>query len=133
MLQAVQAPVLKLIAVAGASVAAIAGFGGTHKCSNEITQNLTLFAPEKPGAIYLTAFENDHATVTLKEAGSYRITFQTRATLPDTCEWIATEVLVPIDESRYAYSYDEQMLSCDPGAEPRYVATPRTGLVVVEE
>jgi hypothetical protein len=132
MLQAVQAPVLKLIAVAGASVAAMAGFGGT-KSSNEITQHLVLFAPEKPGAIYLTAFEDDHATVTLKEAGSYRITFQTRATLPDTCEWIATEVLVPISDDRYAYSYDEQMLSCDPGAEPRYVATPRTGVVVVED
>jgi len=133
MLHAVQAPVLKLIAVAGASVAAMVGFSGKTCCTDEVTQHLVLYAPEKPGAIYLTAFENDHATVTLKEAGSYRITFQTRATLPDTCEWIATEVLVPLDERRYAYSYDERMLSCDPGAEPRYVATPRTGLVVVED
>lgn len=133
MLHAVQAPVLKLIAVAGASVAAVAGFSGKTCCSQEVTQHLLLHAPEKPNAIYLTAFENDRTTVTLKEAGSYRITFQTRATLPDTCEWIATEVLVPIDEDRYAYSYDEQMLSCEPGAEPRYIATPRTGLVTVED
>ncbi len=132
MLHAVQAPVGKLIAVALASAAAIAGFGPS-KDTGDITQHLVLYAPEKPHAIYLTAFENDHATVTVKEAGAYRITFQTRATLPDTCEWLATEVLVPIDDQRYAYSYDEQMLSCDPGAEPRYIATPRTGVVVVED
>ncbi len=132
MLHAVQAPVLKLVAVALASAAAIAGFGGT-KSTGDVTQNLVLYAPEKPNAIYLTAFENDHATVTVKEAGSYRITFQTRATLPDTCEWIATEVLVPIDDHRYAYSYDERMVKCEPDAEPRYVATPRTGVVVVED
>ena len=71
--------------------------------------------------------------MTVKEAGAYRITFQTRATLPDSCEWIATEVLTPIDDDTYAYSYDEHMLSCEPGAEPRYVATPRTGTVIVED
>jgi hypothetical protein len=132
MLHAVQAPVLKLIAVAGASVAAVAGFSG-KTCSHEVTQHLVLHAPEKPNAIYLTAFENDRTTVTLESAGAYRITFQTRATLPDSCEWITTEVLVPLDDERYAYSYDERMLSCAPGAEPRYVATPRTGLVTVED
>lgn len=133
MLHAVQAPVLKLVAVAAASAAAIAGFGGSKCDKGDVTQHLVLYAPEKPHAIYLTAFENDHATVTVKEAGSYRIMFQTRATLSDSCRWLATEILTPIDDHRYAYSYDEEMLSCDPGAEPQYVATPRTGVVVVED
>lgn len=125
---------MKLIAVAAAGAAAIVGFGGGKTCSKgDVTQHLVLNAPEKPGAIYLTAFENGRTTVNVKEAGNYRITFQTRATLPDTCQWLATEVLVPIDDSRYSYSYDEQMLSCAPDAEPAYVPTPRTGIVVVAD
>jgi hypothetical protein len=134
MLHAVQAPLLKLIAVGAVGTAAIAGFGGSKCSKGEVTQHLVLHAPKKAHAIYMTAFnENNEATVTVKEAGAYRITFQTRATLPDSCRWIATEVLTPINDSQYEYSYDEEMLSCDEGAEPMYVATPRSGVVYVAD
>ena len=132
MLHAVQAPVLKLALVAAAGIAAVAGYGVT-KSSHEVTQRLALHAPIKPHAIYLTAFDDGDVTVKLDDARPHKITFKIRGTLRDTCEWEATEILIPIDDKTYSYSYDEEMLSCAPGAEPEYVATPRTGLVTVED
>jgi hypothetical protein len=134
MLEAVQAPVLKLAAVAVASVAALAGFAPKHKCSGDaVTQRLSLHAPVLERAIYLTAFHDGDVTVKLDNAKPHRITFRMRATLDDTCQWEATEVLLPMDDKTYSYSYDEVMLSCAPGAEPRYIATPRAGHVTVED
>jgi hypothetical protein len=132
MLHAVQAPVAKLVAVAVASVAAVAGFA-PKDTSSPITQRLSLHAPVLPHAIYLTAFHDGDVTVKLQDSKPHRITFRMRATLDDTCQWEATEVLLPINDKTYSYSYDEVMLGCDPGAEPRYIATPRIGTVTVED
>ena len=57
MLHAVSAPVAKLVAVAVASVAAVAGFA-PKDTSGPITQRLALHAPVLPHAIYLTAFHD---------------------------------------------------------------------------
>jgi hypothetical protein len=133
MLHAVQAPVAKLVAVAVASIAAVAGFAPKAKSSGPVTQNLALHAPVLEHAIYLTAWQDGNVTVKLDEAKPHRITFRMRATLDDSCKWEATEVLLPINDKTYSYSYDEVMLSCDPGAEPRYIATPRIGTVTVED
>jgi hypothetical protein len=46
------------------------------------------------------------------------------------CRLIATETLTPIDEQTFAYTYSEQVHSCDKGAAIR--KTPRTGIVTVE-
>jgi hypothetical protein len=132
MLHAVQAPMLKLVAVAAASVAAVAGYSATKNCCSH-TQRLALHAPVKPHAIYLTAWDEGDVTVKLDDEGPYRITFKMRATLRDTCVWEATETLIPLDKETYSYSYDEEMLYCAPGAEPMYVPTPRTGFVTVED
>jgi hypothetical protein len=134
MLHAVSAPVLKLVAVGALGTAAIVGFGPT-KCekSGPVIQRLSLHAPVLPNAIYLTAFHDGDVTVKLDSDGPHKITFRMRATLDDTCKWEATEILIPRDDKTYDYSYDEIMLGCDPGAEPRYVATPRVGTVTVED
>jgi len=58
------------------------------------------------------------------------LTFQTTAFINDGCEWLATERLVPTGSDRYAYSYDEEILSCQPDATPAR-KTPRTGYVLV--
>ena len=56
--------------------------------------------------------------------------FQTHAFINDGGEWLATEKLVPTETDRYAYSYDETILSCEAGATPAR-KTPRTGYVTV--
>jgi len=133
MLHAVQAPVLKLVMVGAAGIAAATGYSMTRTPSHEVTQRLALHAPINPNFIYLTAWDHGDVSVTLDSDRPHRITFTIRGVLPDACEWEATEVLLPIDAKTYSYSYDEEMLGCAPDAEPRYVATPRTGLVTVED
>jgi hypothetical protein len=132
MLHAVSAPVLKLVAVGALGTAAVVGFTPKTCEKGPITQRLSLHAEVLPHAIYLTAFHDGDVTVTLDNDRPHRITFRMRATLDDTCKWEATEILLPLDDKTYSYSYDEVMLSCDPGAEPRYIPTPRTGTVTVE-
>jgi hypothetical protein len=127
MLQAVEAPLLKMVAVAGMAFAAAAFVG--HQTHDEGTvQRLVLHAPEQPHTLYLTAWNDGDVYVTTRSGELRPITFQTRAYINDGCEWLATERLVPTGESRYAYSYSEDMLSCEPGAKPA-TKTPRTGWV----
>jgi len=133
MLHAVQTPVLKLAMVGAAGIATMAGASALQTPSHAVRQHLALHAPVRPGAIYLTAFADGDVTVQLADSRPYRITFTITATLPDRCDWQATEVLDPIDATTYAYSYDEEMLGCAPGAEPQYIPTPRTGTVTVED
>ncbi len=128
MLQAVEAPLLKT-AVVGAAVLAGALALAPAK-SETLTQRLELHAPKEPGALYLTAWDSGDVTVHLRLREPHTLTFQTRAFINDGCEWLATERLVPTGPDRYAYSYDEEILSCEPGAIPAR-KTPRTGYVVV--
>jgi hypothetical protein len=128
MLQAVEAPLLKT-AVVGAAVLAGALVLAPAK-SDTLVQRLELHAPEEPGALYLTAWDSGDVTVHLRHAEPHALTFQTRAFINDGCEWLATERLVPTGPDRYAYSYDEEILSCEPGATPAR-KTPRTGYVLV--
>lgn len=127
MLQAVEAPLLKMVAVAGMAFAAAAFVG--HKTSDEGTvKRLVLHAPERPHALYLTAWSDGDVYITMRGGEPRPITFQTRAYINDGCEWLATERLVPTGPDRYAYSYREDILSCQPGAHPA-TKTPRTGWV----
>jgi hypothetical protein len=133
MLHAVEAPFLKVAAVAG--VAAIGGMLAlapaakvrAHDCGE--VRRLVLHAPEAENAIYLTAWDRGDIFVRVPAGEPREIVFQTRARVWDGCEWLATERLVPHAEGVYLYSYDEQVLSCDPGATPTG-KTPRTGFVV---
>jgi hypothetical protein len=128
MLQAVQVPLLKTVAVAGAlTIAALIARDGKPADGGTV-QRLVLHAPETPNALYLTAWSDGDVYVTLREGKPRPMTFQVRARINDGCEWLATERLVPDGESRYSYAYSEELLSCEPGATPA-TKTPRTGYV----
>jgi hypothetical protein len=126
MLQAVEAPLLGMVAVAGVA-AAVAAFAMPAK-HDDVVQRLVLHAPERPHALYLTAWAEGDVYVTLRDGTPRPLTFQTRAFINDGCEWLATERLYPTADNRYSYSYDEQILSCEPGATPA-LRTPRVGYV----
>jgi hypothetical protein len=129
MLQAVEAPLLKMAAVAGAAL--LVGAFAMPRHHADVVQRLSLHAPEEPGALYLTAWSDGDIYVTLHDGKMKPMEFQTRAFINDGCEWLATETLIPDSADRYSYSYDETILSCEPGATPAR-KTPRTGFVIVE-
>lgn len=93
---------------------------------------LALHAVAQPGALYLTAWRNGDVRVPLDDNELVPLTFETLAWVNDGCRWQGTETLVPLDNQRYAYRYDETILGCEPGARP-YLKTPRTGIVTVED
>ncbi|HSD89113.1 MAG TPA: hypothetical protein VLB44_16405 [Kofleriaceae bacterium] len=130
MLQAVEAPLLKMAAVAGAALL-VSAFVAPHHKDHAVVQRLSLHAPEEPNALYLTAWSDGDVFVTLHDGKARSLTFQTRAFINDGCEWLATEQLIPTGDDRYSYSYDEEILSCEPNAVPAR-KTPRTGYVSVE-
>jgi len=126
-LHAVEAPVLKLAAVAGAAllVGAFARPSPTH----EVRQRLVLHAPSRCNAVYDTAFENGEVMVTLPDGQPRTFVFIQRGHHWG-CDWRATETLIPDGPNRYYYSYDEEKLGCSPDAEPSIV-TPRSGYALV--
>lgn len=126
MLQAVEAPLLKMAAVAGLAVAVAAV--AVPEQRHGVVQRLVLHAPEQPRALYLTAWSEGDVFVTLRDGEPTPMVFQTRAFINDGCEWLATERLYPTSATHYTYSYSEQILSCDPGAKPA-LKTPRVGYV----
>jgi len=130
MLQAASAPVLKTALVGAAVLAGMLALAPKPTAST--VQRLELHAPEEPHALYLTAWDQGDVFVRLADGKAHALTFQTHAFINDGCEWLATERLVPTSADRYAYSYDEEILSCQPDATPAR-KTPRTGYVLVVE
>jgi hypothetical protein len=128
MLHAVEAPLLKMVAVAGAAV--LAGTLLAPEREHKIVQRLELHAPERCDAIYLTKWRHGDVVVSLRDATPSPMTFKTRARVWDGCEWLGIETLTPDGPNRYFYRYEEQVLSCAPGAKPTG-KTPRTGYVLV--
>lgn len=126
MLHAVEAPVLKLAAVAGAALL-VGAFAG-HR-DHSVTQRLELHAPKRCHAVYDTAWAKGDVYVTLADGKPKPLVFQQRGHHWG-CEWRATETLIPDGPNRYYYSYDEEKLWCAPDAEPS-ITTPRTGYVLV--
>jgi hypothetical protein len=138
MLHAVQAPGFKLTVVGGAALALALGAlstGRSHAESHRTVHRLALHAPALPDALYLTAFAMGDVFVSRDDASPQPIVFQTREELDDGCMWQGTETLTPIDGNAYFYRYDETILSCEPGVVPyeKYIRTPRTGCVTVED
>jgi hypothetical protein len=136
---AVRAPVGKSILVAGAALA-VAAFVHHPKPAHAPTHHLlTLHAQSIEHAVYLTVFAEgriqhtdcDLRAVDVASEGE-TLRFATRARIADGCVWEGHERLVPIDAHSYAYSYDEQILSCEPGSIPA-IKTPRTGIVTVDQ
>jgi hypothetical protein len=132
MLQALEAPVLKLAAVAGAALAVSALIPHhSHKTAEKRPHHLTLHAPVNPAATYWTIFENGPVDLMLPD-GPFQI--EVTGHYIDGCDWKGIETFTPIDEHHYAYSYDEELLSCAPDGDASYtIRTPRTGYVSVDE
>lgn len=138
---AVEAPVKKLVVVAGAALALAAFVHRPHAAERTYHHRLTLHAPVEDNSVYLTAFARGRVQHTecdarpleldMQSAELPPLTFMTRAQLFDGCEWRATEHLVPNGDHSYAYSYEEEIISCRAGAHPTR-ATPRTGTVTVD-
>ena len=126
MLHAVQAPVLKLAAVAGAALL-VGAFAVPRDPA--VVQRLELHAPKLPHAIYETAWEHGDVRITLRDGKPAQVTFQKRS-MHWGCEWLSVEHLTPDGENRYLYSYDEEKLWCAEDAPPS-IATPRTGYAIV--
>src|SRR5262249_20086724 len=120
---------LKVLALGGVTLAMSAML--SHP-SHRSTHRLSLHAPVRPDALYLTRFSEGDIEITRDDADPRPLTFTTRAYISDGCEWLGIEYLVPVDGKRYAYSYDEAILSCAPDAVP-CIKTPRTGVVIVDE
>lgn len=111
-----------MLAIAvGAAVA-----GHSHK------RRLVLHTVSDPCSVYMTAWRGGDVALKLPDGPLQPITFRTRAWVDDGCRWQGTETLTPISATRYAYRYEEQILRCEPGAEP-YAKTPRRGYVDVFE
>jgi hypothetical protein len=129
MQQALTSSLYRSVAVGGLLLALSAAQFGSK---SHHVHHLALHAVAQPGALYLTAWRHGPVSVSLKDGKLVPLTFSTRAVVNDGCRWEGLETLVPIDNHRYAYRYDETILACDPDAVP-YLKTPRTGVVTVED
>lgn len=124
-MDALLAPVGRSVALGGL-LAALA-FAHPHHARHR----LRLHAEALPRAIYLTVFDHGDLRLSLPEPRE-QLVFETRALISDGCEWLGIEKLVPIDATRFAYDYSEDILSCEPGATPA-IKTPRQGIVTIDE
>ncbi len=130
MLHAVEADRWKTLLVAGLALATMTGVAvARHHHHHPTVHRLALDAPVLPNAFYLTAWSEGDITLAF-DGSPEPVTIKTRALMDDGCHWLATETLTPADETHYAYTYDETILSCEPGARP-YIETPRTGVVTI--
>lgn len=126
MLHAVEAPVLKLAAVAGAAL--LIGAFATPR-DHKVVQRLELQAPELPRAIYESAWNDGDIRITLPHGKAEPRIFYTRS-FHWGCEWLSIETIRPDGADRYFYTYDEEKLSCAEDAPPS-IATPRVGYAYV--
>jgi hypothetical protein len=139
---AVEAPVRKLAVIAGATLAIAAFVHRPHAAERVVAQQhhrLTLHAPSLSNAYYLTVFARHHLQRTTCDLQSIDVTgddktidFSTKIHMYDGCLWEGVEHLSKIDDHTYSYSYDENILACEPDAVPA-LKTPRTGIVTVDD
>lgn len=132
MLHALEAPVLKLAAVAG--VALLASAFVPHHAHHEQAKrphHLTLHAPVNPHATYWTVFDNGPVDMMLPD-GVFQIEVTGR--FVDGCDWKGIETFTPMNEHRYRYTYAEELVGCGPDGDPSYtIKTPRAGYVSIDE
>ena len=131
MLHALTSPLGRMIAIAGALLALTAAVRPAHRTH---TRKLSLHTEWRSDAIYLSAWSRGGLPIEVAAEGDALrpLVFTITADVSDGCRWRATERLTPVGAHRYAYRYDETILSCEPGARP-LMKTPRTGCVTVED
>ena len=127
MLQAVQAPFLKSMVVAGAAVL-VGAFAVAD--DDTVTQRLELHAPKQCGAVYDTAWAKGDVVVEVRANEAKPLVFKQRG-FHWGCAIEATEVLTPAGADRYHYAYDEKIVWCRGDAGNYVIKTPRTGYVLV--
>ena len=127
-MQAIEAPVLKLAVVAAAGLA-LGALAPTKQ--HRETHRLVLHAPVRPHSVYLSAWMDGDPEVALDSNALQPMRFEMSAQVSDGCHWLGMETLTPTDHHTFTYSYDEQILSCEPGSTPA-TKTPRTGYVTIE-
>lgn len=131
-MQAIEVPVLKATMVAALAFGAFAIPHSTHHCKSAEQHLLVLHAPVRPHAIYLTAWSAGDFMYPVDADNLQPLHFAMKARITDGCEWLGEETLIPRGDHRYAYSYEETILSCEPGATPA-LKTPRTGYVTIDQ
>jgi hypothetical protein len=118
------------VALVGSALLGLGALFWPH--SDPGVYRFTLHAPVMANAIYVSAWNDGDVFVSHDGSDAKTLTFTRRADEHDGCRWQGTEVLRPIGARAYVYSYDEQILSCEPDAHP-FVRTPRRGIVTVEK
>jgi hypothetical protein len=131
MQQALTPSVARAVVVGGLLLALSLALSRGHADSHRQVR-LVLHAVSEPDAVYLSWWRDGDVRVELEPGELPGMMFTCRAWFDDGCQWKGIETLEPIDARHYAYSYDETLLRCRPGARP-YRKTPRTGIVTVEE
>lgn len=132
MLQAIEAPVLKLAAVAGMALlaSAVIPHHGHHEAVKR-PHHLTLYAPSNPNFTYWTVFDSGPVDMMLPD-GVFQIEVTGR--FVDGCDWKGIETFTPVNAHRYSYTYDEELVGCGPDGDPSHtIKTPRIGYVTVDE
>jgi len=128
MQQALASPLSRMIAIGGLLLALTVGV----RAAQPHHRRLALHTVWRANTLYLTAWRNGPVEAPFNGKELVPLTFTTLADVNDGCRWLGTETLTPIGPRRYAYRYQETIVSCEPGATP-YYKTPRTGCVTVEE
>lgn len=131
MQQALTSSIARAVVVGGLLLALSLALSRGHTDSHRQVR-LVLHAVSKPNAVYLSWWRDGDVRVELEPGQLSGMMFTCRAWVDDGCQWKGIETLEPIDARHYAYSYEEVVLRCRPGAVP-YHKTPRTGIVTVED
>jgi hypothetical protein len=110
---------------------ALLGLGALFIPGSASTYRLVLHAPERPGTIYVSAWNDGDVIASHDGSDGKTITYVRRAEEHDGCSWEGRETLTPLGPRAYLYTYDERIVSCEADAKP-FDRTPRTGIVTVE-
>ena len=128
---ALATPVVRSVVLGGILFAATASQMLPTK-PDRVDRLLVLETTARPHAIYLTAWRNGPLRVTMDANAELRpFVIKTKASITDGCRWLGIETLTPVAKNKFFYSYDEEILDCDPDATPA-IKTPRSGIVTVE-
>jgi hypothetical protein len=90
---------------------------------------LVLETQSDPQCVYGSAWNGGDVVLSHDASDGRTVTLTSRYDFADGCTWEAIEVLTPAGDG-YAYSYDEHVVECSPGATAG-IACPRRGHVTV--
>ena len=124
---AFEVPALKATLVAALAVGALVVAPKHHDHSH----HLVLHAVDRPHTLYLTYFADGPLDVDIDADHLKPLRWEMTAEVSDGCRWHSVETLTPSGAHRYAYSYVEHTVSCQPHPIPT-IETPRTGWVEVQ-